>query len=380
MTRLALALAASLLLVLSSPFIGELRNILRSALPGAWIFVVVAAAAVAVVAALVAAVARIRDDRASRFGALALSALLVVSFVRLSRTGRAEVDAVQLFHFVEYGLITLLFYRAFVAAADLTVLLLPALSGFLVGILEEWLQWFVPDRTGDLGDVLLNLYAVSCGLVFSLGLQPPERFSWRLSPPARRRVAGLAAVAVLALAAFFHSAHAGFEIRDDDIGRFRSYFTADELSRLEAARAAEWRDDPPVRMAMLGKQDYFLTEGGWHAQLRNEAYAARDFRTAWFENRILEKYFEAFLGIRSFSSGDLHRWAPAQRAEVAAGLSTPPVADYASRAGEARIYLRPTRTELWSAALVAALAFAALARVRGAPGGLRRGGERTRIP
>jgi len=368
MNRLIPALAASLLLVLFSPFIGELRNLLKATLPGSWVPLVAAAGALAVAGALVAAVAHIRDRRAPRFGALVLSALLFVFFVLHGRTGSAEVDAVQLFHFVEYGLITLLFYRAFAASADLAVLLLPALSGFLVGILEEWLQWFVPDRTGDLGDVWLNLYAVSCGLVFSLGLQPPERFSWRLLPTSLRRVVGLAAIAVLALAGFFHSAHTGYEIQDDDVGRFRSYFTADELSRLEAARAVEWRDDPPVRMAMLGKQDYFLTEGGWHAQLRNEAYAARDFRTAWFENRILEEYFDAFLSIRSFSSGDLHRWAPAQRDEVSAGLPGPPVADYVSRAGEARIYLRPTRTELWSVALAAALALAALSRPRAPPG------------
>jgi len=356
MARLIPAIAASLLLVLSSPFIGELRDALKAAFPATWIRLVAGGAALVMAAALVAGVARIRTHRAARYAALAAAALLLVLYVWRFRTGNAEVDAVQLFHFIEYGLIAWLFYRAFAGTADASAFVLPLLAGLLVGTLEEWLQWFVPSRTGDIGDVVLNLWAVVCGLVFSAGLRPPRRLTWRLGPAARRRAARLAAVAVLAVAGFFQSAHVGHAIEDPEIGRFRSYFTAAGLARLDAARAPVWRATPPLRMPVLGKQDYFLTEGGWHAQVRNEAYAARDFRTAWFENRILEKYFAAFLGLRSFSSHEIHRWAPAQRAEVEAGRPATPPGGYTSRAGEARIYLRPTATELWLAALAAAAA------------------------
>ena len=361
MGRLILAIAASLLLVLSSPFIGELRNLLKATFPATWIRLVAGGAALLIAGALAVGVARIRTRRAARYGALALSALLLVFYVERFRTGNNEVDAVQLFHFVEYGLITFLFCRAFAGSADAAALVLPLLCGLLVGTLEEWLQWFVPSRTGDIGDVVLNLWAVVCGLVFSLGLAPPPRLTWRLSPASLRRVARLAAVAVLVLAAFFPSAHVGHEVGDPEIGRFRSYSTADALARLNSARRPVWRVDPPLRMPVLGKQDYFLTEGGWHAQLRNEAYAARDFGTAWFENRILEKYFDAFLDLRSFSSGAIHRWAPAQREEVEAARPAAPARAYSSRAGVDRIYLRPTATQLWLAALAAALALLVVA-------------------
>ena len=316
--------------------------------------------------ALVAGVARIRAHRAARYGALALAALLLALYVARFRTGNDEVDAVQLFHFIEYGLITFLFYRAFATTTDASPFALSLLCGLLVGTLEEWLQWFVPGRTGDIGDVVLNLWAVVCGLVFSAGLRPPPRLTWRLGPASRRRAARLAAVTVLALAAFFHSAHVGHEITDPEAGRFRSSYTAEGLARLDAARAPVWRANPPTRMPVLGKEDFFLTEGGWHAQARNEAYAARDFRTAWFENRILEKYYDAFLGLRSFSSGAIHRWAPAQREEVQAGLPEAPAGDYTSRAGGARVYVRPTATELWLAALAAAAALVAAGGIGGA--------------
>jgi hypothetical protein len=181
-----------------------------------------------------------------------------------------------------------------------------------------------------------------------------------LAPASRRRVADLGASLILTLAAFFHSAHVGHLVEEDEIGRFRSYFTAEALRRLDAARTAAWRNDPPVGMPLLGKQDYYLTEGGWHAQLRNTAYRARDFRTAWFENRILEKYYAAFLDIRSFSSAEVHRWAPAQREEVRAGLAAGPPGTYTSLADANRIYLRPTGAELWSLALVATAALIAV--------------------
>ncbi len=356
MARLIPAIAASLLLVLSSPFIGEFRDLLKTTFPTTWIRLVAGGAALVMAAALATAVARIRAHRAARYGALALAALLLILYVEHFRTGNDEVDAVQLFHFIEYGLITVLFYRAFAVTTDASRFVLPLVCGLLVGTLEEWLQWFVPSRTGDIGDVLLNLWAVLCGLVFSAGLQPPVPLTWRLGAGSRRRAGRLAAVTVLALAAFFQSAHLGHQIEDAEIGRFRSYYTADELARLDAARAPVWRATPPTRMPVLGRQDYFLTEGGWHAQARNDAYAARDFRRAWFENRILEKYYDAFLDLRSFSSGENHRWAPAQRAEVEAGLPHTTAAGYTSPAGEARVYLRPTAAELWSMAIVLASA------------------------
>jgi hypothetical protein len=63
-----------------------------------------------------------------------------------SRTGDASVDAVERFHFVEYGLITLLYYRVWRGeqSSDASLLILPVLAALLVGICEEGLQWFIP--------------------------------------------------------------------------------------------------------------------------------------------------------------------------------------------------------------------------------------------
>lgn len=354
--------AVSAVFILWAPFIGEIRDALKRTFPDEFIALVAGASGLALGAALVTAIVRIRANRRRRYGALALAVALFAAYVWTFRTGNAEVDAVELFHFVEYGLVAFLFYRAVRPLGDVSIVVLTLLFGTLVGTLEEWLQWLVPTRVGDARDVFLNLYAVGCGLIFSFGLTPPDEFMWRLRRTALRQTLRFTAAVVLSFAAFFHCAHLGYEIRDQEIGRFRSFFTAVQLETLSVRRALEWGRNPPTRLALVGVEDFYLTEGGWHAQARNTAYVARDFFTAWKENRILEKHFDPFLDLRSFSSGEPHRWAPAQRAEVETALGPPRQQEFVSEAMRSRISVRPSKVQLWMGALALALAPLVLAR------------------
>ena len=79
------------------------------------------------------------------------------------------MDVVQRFHFLEYGVITFLFYRAWKPLEDQRYWCCLVLAGLIVGTADEWLQWFIPNRVGEIADVLLNGIAIGCGLLFSLG-------------------------------------------------------------------------------------------------------------------------------------------------------------------------------------------------------------------
>ena len=92
----------------------------------------------------------------------------------VSSSGLPDVDVVERVHFIEYGLLTWLFYRAWRANGDLSMFILPVLAGVLVGTLDEWLQWFIPVRVGEARNVLLNLVAIACGLLFGAALEPPH--------------------------------------------------------------------------------------------------------------------------------------------------------------------------------------------------------------
>src|SRR4029079_13402433 len=149
------------------------------------------------IVAVVSAALRIRTHRVLRYGAIAAALGIAVSYSLGEATGNPDVDVVQRFHFVEYGLITFLFYRAWRPLADPAVLVLPVLAGLLVGTADEWLQWFIPNRVGEIADILLNGIAIGCGLLFSLAADPPPLFQRRLHSGSLSRVGRLCAITVL---------------------------------------------------------------------------------------------------------------------------------------------------------------------------------------
>jgi len=352
-----LASSVAAALILAAPFIGEIRRAILLRFPGQFVRIIGGIVLLAVGTAVITAVARIRDRRVWRYAAIAASLAVGVGYALATRTGDPQVDAVERFHFVEYGLVTLLFYSAWRPAADLSALVLPVLAGVLVGSLEEWFQWFIPARIGDVRDVFLNCVAIACGLTFSAALEPPDGFTPTLTRDSLRRVGAFAAVVLVIFAAFYQSAHLGYQITGDRWS-FRSGFTSAALDARAADRAERWRTAFVERPRRLSAEDQYATEGLWHVQHRNRGWEAGDINVAWHENLILERYFAPVLDTGSYVSRTGHRWAADHRAEaerrfVAAGSPN----KYESHAHPSAIHVWP-RNVYWTvvACLAAALA------------------------
>ena len=332
--------------ILSAPFMGQIRALLRSAFPGQFAAVVAGSVAIAVLAAVGMALFRIRSDRARRYAAILGAVVVGAGYSTLAASGIPDVDAVERVHFVEYGFITWLFYRAWRPAGDLSIVLLPIAAGVIVGTCEEWFQWFIPNRVGEARDVLLNLVAIGCGLAFSIGLTVPAGFAWRLRRGSATRVGAAGGIAVLAFALFLHVVHLGHDITDPEAGRFKSRYTAAALDDLARDRAERWRDHPPTTLIRLSREDQFMDEGLWHVRRRNEAWTAKEYAAAWSENRILEKFFAPVLDTPSYAAPVGSRWPDAQRAEAERNR-TAPDAQYVSRAEPYPLFLWPRRL-FWS--------------------------------
>lgn len=347
------AIAVSMALVLSAPFIGFVRSWIRATFPGQFVRIVGGAIAVLAVAAIVAALRRIREHRVRRYAALAAAIGCAVWYSIAEASGSPDVDVVQRFHFVEYGVITFLFYRAWRLLEDPALLVLPLFAGLLVGTADEWLQWFIPNRVGEIADILLNGVAIGCGLLFSLGADPPVSFERRLHSRSLSRIGRLGAITILALALFFHVVHLGYDIHDDDAGTFKSRYSKSGLLELAEAKREEWRVHPlPLVLQRVSREDQYMTEGVTHVQRRNELLAANDARHAWLENVILEKYFAPVLDTPSYVSRTGHRWSPEQRASIqsrAGGAD----ANYLSGANPYPIYAWP-RGVFWLLAVTMA--------------------------
>ena len=313
---LALAVTVSTALVLSAPFVGQARGLIRAAFPGQFVLVVGGLVAAGAIAVVMAALRRIQSRRVLRLGGVGLAFATAALYAFATAGDNAESNVVELFHFLQYGLITFLFYRAWRPLADAAILLLPLLAALIVGMAEEGLQWFIPNRVGELRDVLLNLVAITTGLLFSVAVLPPDGWRGGLSPRSRGSAGWLSAAAIVALAGFLHAVHLGHVIEDAGIGRFDSRWTAEELLRQQDDRARAWAASPPRRTVVrLSREDQYLTEGIQHVRWRNRLWSAGDIDGAWRENRILEQYYAPVLDTPTHEGGG-HRWPGEQRADA----------------------------------------------------------------
>lgn len=362
MRRFLPALLLSFALLAVAPFFRELRDLVFRLFPAAGVRLLAAVFALVLLALLVLAVRRIRDRRALRFGGLALVLVLLwaqaTGFTRpdLAAAIAAQVNVAERFHIVAYGLLAILYYRAFAAAGGLAAAAAAILAAVLVGTADEGLQWLVPRRVGELRDVLMNATAGVTGTLFALCVWPPA--TWRLSAAQGARLLATAAAAVLALGLFVDRAHLGYRIDDPQAGAFRSWFNAAQLRALAADRARAWQvPAPPTNQEVLAFEDRYLSEAGMHEQHRNERFAAGAYVMAWRANRILERYYYPHLDKR----GGRKRLTPRQIARMeTAGAHRRDPAGYLSPvlAGRVVVYPKP-RFRLLLAMAVAALLAAA---------------------
>jgi VanZ like family len=315
--KFAFAGIVSTAIVLVSPFMGQLQSFLRRSLTTRqYVLFFGAAFLIAVGAAILIAVRRIRTNRAARYGTLAAALAIGGGYMWAIGTPYAEVNAVERVHFVEYGLIALLFYRAWRPAGDLSIVVLPLLVGFMVGTLDEWLQWFIPVRVGEAHDVFLNLVSIGCGLMFAIALEPPETFSLTLKPQTRTQAGIVMAAVWLVFALFIDQVHLGRNVDVDASVRFRSHYSAEQLDELQQDRTERWRTDPPRVLRRLSREDQYMDEGLWHVRARNGEGGI----SAWRENQILERFFAPVLDTATYASPQGNRWSPEQRANLEAQI------------------------------------------------------------
>lgn len=355
--------------VASAPFLNSelMREIRRSLGAEGFILVFGATSAAFGLAVLVAAWFHLRHDRGRRLGWIAVGLALVVAYALVSDRGEPREEVIERLHFVTYGTLAALLvvpWRRLGRWLPLGTMV----GCLLVSLADESMQWLVPVRVGEFFDLGLNVYCSICGTLVGLGLfsngglfRGPLEVGWRpeakarveLRPTdgARRALATCAIVAVLLTAAFIDVVHLGHRIVNDDL-EFRSFFTEEELRARNVEAAQHWGESPPGRLTPWEREDWFRTEAGWHTIARNRAWDREDWAVAALENRILERYYGAFLDLREGRA--TRRYPPVQATQLekwAEGL----IPNGAKSDATERIWLRPSRAQLWTATLATVL-------------------------
>ncbi len=267
--------------------------------------------------------------------------LLGTSAIFIGYTIYLKANPEEALHFVQYGILGILIYRAWSHHIHDRWIYAAAISvGASIGILDETIQWVTPNRFWGLGDIWLNCFAVSLtqlaiarGMNPALISQPLQRRSLRLvvrttvvpllllgatllNTPERiawyaNRVPFLAFLKTNASVMFEY----GYLYVDPDIGRFRSRLTPDELRRHDIERAEEVADiidrfhdrsaykrflstynpitDPFAHEARvhLFRRDRFLQHAKRYQEQGNQDSMRESYTVSYREHQIMETYF-----------------------------------------------------------------------------------------
>jgi len=243
---------------------------------------------------------------------------------------------VEAAHFLEYGLLGYLLFKAFrFSIPDKSIYFISFFAGSIVGIADEILQWMIPNRYWDIRDVGFNAFAVGLFQVTLWKGIRPKFSSSKISLRSFRIASALFTANLIllglclsntpervkaysqrfpALAFLTRQEPMGefkHKLADPEIGTFYSRLTKTQLRETDllssdayAQVLREWKDrDYAEFLKNVHPPDYtFLYEMRIHifrrdrktAEAAAAAEAAKKSEARWIsfkENLILEKYF-----------------------------------------------------------------------------------------
>jgi hypothetical protein len=243
-----------------------------------------------------------------RFSDYLFFVLIIAGYVYSLYQIKIEVEKV---HFLEYGLLAVLFISALrLERKDPPQYLNSILLVTLTGIVDEYIQGILPSRVGELHDVYLNILSGALSLAwYRLCVKPVEiaRALWRKGLAIALPVSAL----IILSFAVFNSRISGFGylIRDPEIGAFYSRLPAQKLVH-QLPEVEKFRK---VELPRLYREDYenilnevknpIHSEALVHIFRRDKRLKRdRDYYIGYYENKILEKYFSPYI------VGTEHQW------------------------------------------------------------------------
>ncbi|MFC1852851.1 VanZ family protein [candidate division CSSED10-310 bacterium] len=252
---------------------------------------------------------------------------VLIFLIGLSALGDFPVERV---HFIQYGiLVFLLFFSLKERYDDYSVYVWTFLISFFIGIADEWIQWWVPNRFGEFRDIRINFFASLFGTLCILFLIRPDGIRKTFPRQRWRGLCWALLVVVFELFGFLQCAHIGYLIEDQEIGTFRSRYSKEELmtfattltypknqqlQRLRLVTTPSESVKPTFLLDTWRKNDFYKTEAEFHSADRGKLFAGGNLLKAYRENQILEKYYSPLL-----VESEL-RWRPEKVRELEARL------------------------------------------------------------
>ncbi len=265
--------------------------------------------------------------------------LAIIAMIFIGYTIRLSAAPAEAVHFLEYGVLGLLIYRALThRVKDVSIYFMALMIGAMVGMLDEAIQWVTPKRFWGLNDIWLNFFAVGLTQVAIAKGFRPSIVSGRPGALNVQRLCLLTTVAVLLLAASLLNTPTriawyaqripileflmtnesamfeyGYFYGDPEIGSFTSRLSPQELSQNDedfaeasAAILNQYRSDSayadflekytPVSNPFVHEARVHLFRRDRHIQRAEEEEVDEEtyreyIAIVYRENLIMEKYF-----------------------------------------------------------------------------------------
>ena len=159
---------AALLIFLTVPFARTVQVIVANYIGRGFFLYIVASVAIA------ASYAAFANLKRRRLGPGAYVSLLGIGAAFAIYSYSLRENPEEVIHFVEYGALSLLVYRALVhRVRDYSVYFTAIIIVGTVGVVDEWIQWMTPSRVWDLRDIQINFVAGGLTqLAIFAGLRP----------------------------------------------------------------------------------------------------------------------------------------------------------------------------------------------------------------
>ena len=235
-----------------------------------------------------------------------------------SARGDADTDVVEAFHFVEYGLLTLLFYLAWRPLDDLSVLVLPAAGGIarrhagrMVSVVRSRrASANCATSSSTRGRRRAGCSSASASIRRRVSRRRSRRGSaMRIGADGRRRDSRARPVLSYRLTWATTCAIRGLACFDRATRRGQLESAAQE-------RSARWRDQPPLAVGPCFARGPVRQRGALAREAPQRGDGGGDVFAAWRENRILETFYAPVLDTATYVSRAGFRWPAEQRVDV----------------------------------------------------------------